>query len=98
MLISNWKYAVVDLSDDISTVKPGSVAVRGFYVNTTLSAHACNINDGGDTVFIIPASTAAGTLVEFTSIEAVIFENSLIIDPDNAATGSITIIYRERVR
>lgn len=98
MLESNWKYAVVDLADDVTTVKPGSVAVRGFYVNTVLSAHACNINDGATTVFIIPASTAAGTLVEFTALEAVIFDNSLIVDPDDSATGSITIIYKERVR
>ncbi|GAH07281.1 unnamed protein product, partial [marine sediment metagenome] len=27
-------------------------------------------------------------------IEATRFENSLIVDPDNAATGTITILYR----
>lgn len=98
MPIPNWRYGVVDLANDVSTISPVSVAVKGYYVNEALSAHACNINDGADTAFIIPASTVAGTLVEFTSVDGIIFENSLIIDPDNSATGNITVIYRERTR
>jgi len=90
-----WTHGVVDLATDITTVAPKSVVVRGFYVNTVLSAHACNISDGSTAVFIIPASTAAGTLVEFAGGDGVTFKTSLIIDPDNAGTGNITIIYRD---
>jgi len=95
--MANWTPAVVDLSTDITTVSTVAAIVRGYYVNTVLSAHACNINNGSTTVFIIPASTAAGTLVEFTAQDGVIFDTSLIIDPDNSATGSITILYQDRV-
>lgn len=96
--MANWKPKKVDLSIDLSTVLSTPAIVRGFYVNTTLSAHACNINNGSDTVFIIPASLVAGTVVDFAGEQGVLFDVNLIIDPDNAATGSITIMYTERVQ
>jgi len=93
--VAAWTHGVVDLSTDITTVANKSVVVKGFYVNTALSAHACNIDDGSDTIFIIEASKAAGSVVDFAGEEGVNFRNGLIINPDNAATGSITIIYRD---
>ncbi len=95
---ANWTPGVVDLANDITTVATTPVIVRGYVVNTVLSAHACNINNGSTTLFIIPASTAAGTVVEFASNDGVIFDTNLIVDPDNSGTGSITILYKERIR
>ena len=97
-MAENWTPQAIDLSDNISTVSPTSVIVRGYYVNTTISAHVTNIDDGATTIFKIPASLAAGTVVEFASDEGVIFATSLIIDPDDSATGNITILYKERVQ
>ena len=97
-MAENWTAKVIDLATDISTVSTTPVILRGYHVNTTLSAQPCNINDGANTIFIIPASTAAGTVVEFASDEGVIFITNLIIDPDDAATGNITFLFKERVR
>ncbi len=92
-----WTAKVVDIANNITTVATVSVVVRGYHVNTTLSAHPCNIDDGANTIFIIPASTVAGTLVEFATEDGVIFNTNLIVDPDDAGTGNITILFRERV-
>tara|TARA_R110000803_G_scaffold5230_6_gene17349 strand:+ start:2911 stop:3204 length:294 start_codon:yes stop_codon:yes gene_type:complete len=97
-MAENWTPKAIDLATNISTVSPTAVIVRGYHVNTTVSAHVTNINDGATTIFMIPASITAGTSVEFASDEGVIFENSLIIDPDDSATGNITILYKERVQ
>ena len=93
-----WKHGVVDISVNTTTVASGSVDVRGYYVNTVLSAHPCNIKDGANTVFIVPASSPAGTMVEFSTDDGVTFETNLIVDPDDSGTGNITILYRERVQ
>ncbi|MCH6559110.1 hypothetical protein IH799_02015, partial [candidate division KSB1 bacterium] len=87
---------MIDLSVNITTVANTSVIVRGYHVNTTISAHVTDINDGATTIFKIPAGLTAGTVVEFASDEGVIFEESLIVDPDDSATGDITILYKER--
>lgn len=90
-----WKPKVVDLSDNLTTVTTNAVRVKGFYVNTVLSAHTCLIKNGTSTIFIIPASTAAGTLVDFAGEDGVTFSTNVIVDPDDAATGNITILYKE---
>lgn len=97
-MAENWTPKVIDLATDISTVSTTPVILRGYHINTTLSAHAVNINDGATTIFIIPASSAAGTIVEFASDEGVIFATNLIADPDDAGTGNITFLFKERVR
>jgi len=85
-----WKKAVVDLATDSTTVESVACLVNGVYINTTLSAHACPIKDDTADAYTIPASAAAGTRYEFGPTR---FETSLVVDPDNAATGSITIEY-----
>ena len=63
----------------------------GVYVNTVLSAHTCPITDGATTVITLPASWAAGSMQSFPGIR---FETSLIVDPNDAGTGNITVAYR----
>jgi len=84
--------AVVLNSDDSTPVYAGAAVVRGFWVNATFSAHACEIKNGSTTVFTIPASTAPG----WYPLGDVVFNDSLVYDPDNAASaGSVTFVYKE---
>lgn len=87
-----FDYSVVDLSTDSTTVHTGSALIRGAYVSEQLSAQDVNILDGATTVFVIPASTFAGTWIPFGDVH---FTTSIIVDPDNSATGSITVIYKK---
>lgn len=88
---AEFLYSVVDLSNDSTTVCNGPAILAGMFVNTALSAHALPILDGGTTVFTVPASTAAGNYLQFGDT---FFQTSLIIDPDNSATGNVTVVYK----
>lgn len=84
-------YSVVNVADNSTTVYNGPCLLFGVYVNTALSAHALPIVDGSTTVVSIAASAAVGTNTTFPGIR---FETSLIVDPNDAATGSVTVAYR----
>lgn len=84
-------YAVVDVSTNSTTVHDGPALLFGVYVNTALSAHALPIADNTTTVVSIAASAAVGTNITFPGIR---FETSMIVDPNDAATGSVTVAYR----
>lgn len=84
-------YKVVDVSDDTTTVYNGPALLFGVYVNTGLSAHVLPITDDTTTVVSIAASAAAGTNTTFPGIR---FETSMIVNPNDAATGSVTVAYR----
>lgn len=83
--------ATVSVSDDTTTVFTGPCIVYGVYVDTVLSPHVLVIQDGSTPVLKIPASTAAGTFIEFPGIQ---FNTSLIVNPNDAASGVISIDYR----
>lgn len=84
-------YAVVDVGDNSTTVYTGACMLYGVYVNTVLSAHVCPIKDGATAVVSLVASAAAGTSILYPGIR---FETSLVVDPDDAATGGIVVAYR----
>lgn len=84
-------YSVVDVSVNSTTVYNGPAILLGAYVNTALSAHVLPIKDNATTVCSLPASAAAGSVYSFPGIR---FETSLVVDPDDAATGNVTIAYR----
>lgn len=86
-----FKYAVVDLSTDSTTITTKRSMVRGIYVNTTFSAHTCIIADGSTTVFTLPSATFAGQFIPFGDV---VFSSGIVVDPDNAMTGSITVVYK----
>lgn len=83
---------VVDLSVDSTTVSSVPAILVGVYVNTALSAAACPIESGGTALVTLVASLAAGTNLQFG--EGVIFPSTLTVNPDNAATGSITVFWK----
>ena len=85
------EYAVVAVATDTTTVFTGPCILYGVYVNTVLSAHVLPITDGSTTVVSIVASAAAGTSILYPGIR---FDTSLIVNPDDAATGSITVAFR----
>jgi hypothetical protein len=84
------KATVVDVATDSTTVFTGRSFLTGVYVNTALSAHALPIKNDTTTLVTIPASAAAGSVYLFPEI---LFDTSLIVDPNDAATGNITISY-----
>jgi hypothetical protein len=84
------KPAVVDVATDTTTVFTGRCYLYGVYINTVLSAHALPIVDGSTTLVTIPASAAAGT---HFPLPGILFATSLIVDPNDAATGNVTLAY-----
>lgn len=86
-----FNHLVVDLVTDSTTVSTKQCIIRGVYINTLLSAHACLIKNGTETVFTLPASTVAGQFIAFGDAW---FKDGIVIDPDNSATGSITVVYK----
>jgi hypothetical protein len=87
-----FDYSVVDVAVDSTTVHNGLCLLRGVYVSTALSAHDLPIKDGADTIFTIPGGTFSGTWIPFGDVQ---FTTSLIVDPNDSATGSITVIYKK---
>jgi hypothetical protein len=85
------EYAVVNVADNSTTVFTGPCILFGIYVNTVLSAHVLPIQDGTTTVVSVVASAAAGTSILYPGIR---FDTSLVVNPDDSATGSVTIAYR----
>lgn len=82
--------SVVNVADNSTTVVDGRCFLYGVYVNTALSAHALPINNDTTTLVTIPASAAAGAHYSFPGI---LFDTSLVVDPNDAATGNITLAY-----
>lgn len=87
----DWNLTVIDLSGDASTVVSAAPArIGGVYVNTVLSAHTVTIDDDVAPKFTLPASLAAGTFLPLKGR----FETSLLVNPNDSSTGSITVLWR----
>ena len=65
--------------------------MKGWACTVATSAHTNNIEDGTTPVFAIPANAAVG---DFFDCDQVRFETSLIVDPDDSATGTVSVFYR----
>ena len=91
-----WNYTSVDLSNNSTTVSAVPAIIGKIWVNVVLSAHACPIKDNTTTVFSLPASAAAtiSDATAYSFAEGTRFETSLIVDPDDAATGTIVVQWR----
>ena len=86
-----WQYTVVDVADNSTTVYDGPCMVKSMWVQTVLSAHVCPILDGAVPINSFAASAAVGTRIEFDGVK---FVTSLIIDPNDAATGKIIVVWK----
>jgi hypothetical protein len=85
-------YSVVDVGNNSTTVYTGACIYYGSVVTTVLSAHALPIQDGSTVIDSYAASAAVGSSHLFN--HGVRCATSLVVDPDDAATGRITVFYR----
>lgn len=83
--------SVVDVADNSTTVSSAPAILYGIFVNTALSAHTCPITNASTAVLTLAASLAAGTNYWFG--QGVPFTTSLIVDPNDSGTGSITLVW-----
>lgn len=86
------EYAAVDAANDSTTVVNGPCIFYGAVVTTALSAHALPIQDNTTAVAAFAASAAVGTTINIQS--GVKCNTSLVVDPNDAATGNITVWFR----
>lgn len=82
----------VDLADNSTVAVNAACELLGVYVNTVLSAHVCPIQNDTTEKLRLVASLAAGTLITLPA--AVKFATNLTVDPNDSATGLITLFYR----
>lgn len=85
-------YKIVDVADNSTTIYSGPCIYYGCTVTTALSAHAMPIMDGSNTIDSFAASAAVGTYHGFN--HGVRCATNLIVDPNDAATGNVTVFYR----
>lgn len=85
-------YAVVDVAADSTTVYTGPCIYYGSVVTTALSAQVLPIQDGSTVIDSYAASAAVGTAHLFN--HGVRCLTSLVVDPNDSASGRITVFYR----
>ncbi len=86
------QYTVVDIADNSTTVFTGPCILYGLTVTTVLSAQPVDVLDGAVNIAALVASAAVGTTTQYAGIRC---DTSLIVDPDDAATGRVTVIWRK---
>ena len=87
------EYTIVDLADDTTTVFDGPCVLFGLTVTTILTAQVLPVQDGATNVIAaLPASAAVGTTTQYAGIRC---DTSLIVNPNDAATGRVTVIWRK---
>lgn len=91
LVTSECDYAAVNVADNSTTVYNGPCMYFGAAVTTALSAHALPIMDGSTTIDSFAASAAVGTVHSWPGIRC---NTSLVVDPNDAGTGNITVFYR----
>ncbi len=93
LIHNECQYTVVDVADNSTTVFDGPCILFGLTVTTVLSAHALPVQDGVPNVIAaLAASAAVGTTTQYAGIRC---DTSLIVNPDDAATGRVTVIWRK---
>lgn len=101
------KPATINLVATSSPLSPATAQIYNspcrlfsVYVNTVLSAHAVSIEDYSSaesplpsavTRVTLPASLAAGTLLNFPGLE---FKHGIRVVPNVASTGNITLAFQ----
>ncbi len=96
MEVDEWNYSVQDVSTNgPTTILSVPALVQAVYINTALNAYEVVLKDGATSVYTIPAGAAAGNKYGFGPTR---FETSLVIDPNDSATGSVTIEYKDLAR
>lgn len=84
------KCDTVDVATNSTTIYPGPARLYYYYVNTALSANTNIFKDNATSKFTLAQSLAVGSDKTFPGAR---FDTSLVFDPDDAATGNITVCY-----
>lgn len=92
LIETECEYAEVAVATDSTTVVNAPVIFYGACVTAALSAHALPIQDGSTAVAAFAASAAVGTTINF--LHGVRCNTSLVVDPNDAATGTIVVWFR----
>ncbi len=91
-IVDNWYYAIVDLSNDQTVIHTGRAYLGNIWVRTALSAHDCPIQDDTEAIVTVPSGSAANTAITYA--KDTLFRTSLVVDPNDAATGEIIVQWR----
>lgn len=91
LVVSECDYTAVDVANNSTVISTGPCLYFGAVVTTVLSAHALPIMDGSATVDSFAASSAVGTA---HLLQHGVRCSALTVDPNDAATGNITVFYR----
>ncbi len=89
---TDCQYTVVDLADDATTVYTGPCVLYGLVVTTILSAHPLEVKDGSVVIAALKDTAVVGVTTSYAGIRC---DTSLVVDPDNSASGRVTVIWRK---
>jgi hypothetical protein len=84
-------HTLVDLANHPTTVYTGQGVLIGVICHTTTSAHLIEVKDGSDVIARLAVSLNIGDTIDLFEME---FTESIVIDGNAAATGTITLIYQ----
>ena len=83
----------VDLATDADVVVTASRAILlAVHVITVMSAHAAILKNTSTAKITLPASTAAGTMI---NCHGVIFDDNITVESDNSATGKLLLFWAQ---
>lgn len=83
--------AQIDLSNDASTtINPGPTILCGYRLLVTVGTTAVTFDDSTTAKMTIPVSWPVGEHDGFGAI----FEQSLVVNPDNTSTGTIQLFWK----
>lgn len=83
--------AAIDLSNNASTtVWPGPALLTGIWVEATIGAASITIDDNATSRLAVPVAIPIG----IHRIPGLIFETNLIVNPQDASTGQIRLLFR----
>jgi len=85
-------YSVQDVSNNVTTIYGHPCIYYGAVVTTVLSAAVVVIQDGSAVIDAFAASSAVGTGHFLPA--GIRCDTSLVINPDDASTGIMTVYYR----
>ncbi len=89
---SSCNMQVIDLSgNDPTIITAADAKLVGVYVSAAMSAHTVSITDASGKELLLPASTAAGTNLDFFSA---LFEGGITITPNASSTGTIAVFWK----
>jgi hypothetical protein len=81
----------IDLSNNASTtVWPGPALLLGIWVEATIGTASITIDDNATSRLAVPVAIPIGV----HRLPGVIFETSLVVNPQDSSTGQIRLLYK----